>query len=123
MKIRAQEIHFSTDEGIAVVGFQDDDSRYVLLTRALDPGDQARNPDLQGIHLEVEDQSRSGYDLIATAKASPQGLELLLNPEGINHIGEAEITVDFEMPQEAADRFRETINRLFEGHAGFTYQP
>jgi hypothetical protein len=59
---------FSDNDGVmCVVGFADDEfnpSRFVLIQKLLAPTESERAMGLGGIHLQIEDESRSAYGAI-----------------------------------------------------------
>ncbi len=63
---------FSDNDGeMCIVGFADDESnpsKFVIIQKLLAPTESERAMRLGGVHLQVEDESRSAYDAIESVQ-------------------------------------------------------
>ncbi len=81
----ATYIGIEDDGYVFVLGFADDafaPQKYVLLQRGLEPDEQDISLGMDKAHVEIEDQSRSGYGGIASVRYRDGTLFIALTPEG-----------------------------------------
>ncbi len=85
------------DEACTVVTFADHPempSRWVMIQRALSYDEQDRRLGMDGIYLEVEDQSRSVYRGIEAMRFEPDYIEIRLGAEAVQQLAvEGEIVL------------------------------
>ncbi len=94
-RIVARKISIEEDEYSLTIGFLDDGMephRYVLLQKTLEPDEQDEELGMAAAHIEIEDQSRSGYGGMASI-AWREG-ELCI---GLNEKGRKFLDVDGEL--------------------------
>ncbi|HEX8954919.1 MAG TPA: Imm10 family immunity protein [Burkholderiaceae bacterium] len=80
--LEARHVHIEDDGEILTMGFSDDQfapRKYVLLQKALKPDEQERKLGLDKIHIEVQDQGRSGYGGVSSIRYSPSRLLIELS--------------------------------------------
>lgn len=106
-KFNARHITSDDDGSTIVIGFADDEfspSRYVLIQKSLNTDERDRVMGLNKIHIQIEDESRSGYGGIMEVSVSRDKLTVFLDQAAraaLKINGDIEILVD---PNHAALR-------------------
>lgn len=76
---------FSDNDGeMCIVGFADDESnpsKFVIIQKLLAPTESERAMRLGGVHLQVEDESRSAYDAIESVQVEADRVKISLRQE------------------------------------------
>jgi hypothetical protein len=94
----ASHVYVHSDDALCVVGFADDafdPSKSVVVQMSLAPTESERGMGLDGVHLQVEDQSRSACAAIQSIRVGPGSVRILLRPEARSILktgGDIEIT-------------------------------
>lgn len=72
---------------LAMTDKEYDPQHYILLQKSLVPDQQDIDAGLDGIHIEIGDQSRSAYRAIARIELRPGQAQLVLTGDGKKTIG------------------------------------
>src|SRR3974390_3002403 len=114
MRFTANCVTYQTQDGVAMLGFADDEfktNQYVLLQKGLaPPSPQDRQGGVGRPHIEVNSQSPSGYGGVARAQLLENRLVITLHPQAA-----AEMTVDDSIDiafHVSKQRLREMGNQL-----------
>lgn len=100
----ARHISVEDDGRIVVIGFADDEfapSMCVLIQKSLKVDARDRAMGFEKIHIQIEDQSRSGYGGIVEVSADHDRLTILLDETAkaaLKIDGDIEILVDLHHP-------------------------
>ena len=119
MRFTASCITWQNENGVAVLGFADDElntTRYVLLQRTLEPDQQDRSLGQDRVHIEVNDQSQSAYGDIEEAQLRTEGVTFRFDPTTAAKVSHGEaIEIAFEVTapklQEMAEQLRLLIGQ------------
>jgi hypothetical protein len=79
--LEAKYVYADDDGDVLTIGFADDQfepRQYILLQKALDPDSQDARLAMNALHIEVEDQARSGYGGIASVRYAKEELVIAL---------------------------------------------
>ncbi len=120
MILEADEIYFHpNDNGCATAGFKAAGDDYVLLNRDLEPTEQDISLGLDGIHLEVTDQSLSCYDGISQITVYPEKIDIDLTPKGATATRQEKIEIRYELIPERRSQLRTVLSTIFDGFPSF----
>jgi len=93
-----QSMRLAHDAGTFSLAFADDADtprRYVLLQKSLAPDAQDIELGLDGLHLEIDDPSRSAYRAVARIDVREDRARLFLTAQGQAALGFASVTIAF----------------------------
>ena len=121
MILEAQEVYFDPNDDIAcaTVGFKSAGDEYLLLTRNLNPDDQDLSLGMAGVHLEINDQGWSGYDVIASFAIYPEKVDIQMTAQGATAVGCQQVEIRYSLPAERRAQLRTTLRTVFEGFSNF----
>lgn len=103
-QFNAQHIAVDTDGSAVVIGFADNEfspSRFVLIQKSLKVDERDRAIEFEKIHIQIEDESRSGYGGIVEVSAGHDRLTVFLDQAAraaLKIDGDIEISVDPHHP-------------------------
>ena len=113
MKFKASAISALIEDGVAILGFADDQFNptcYLMLSRTLEPSRQDLTQGLDKPHLEVNSQKNSYYGGLREARLSRSRLMVMLEEEAATKMSiDKEIEVDFTLKDE---KLREVSQQL-----------
>lgn len=112
MKFKASCITWQNENGVAMLGFADDEfntTRYLLLQRTVEPDQQDRALGHDRVHIHLNE--RSAYGTIEETQLRPQGVIFRLAPGTAAMVSDSEaIEVTFDLTatklKELADQLR-----------------
>jgi hypothetical protein len=73
----------------------DHPGRYVMLQKTLAPDEQDIDLGIDGLHLEIDDQSRSGYRAISSIEVREARARIFLTGQGQESLGWESIVIAF----------------------------
>lgn len=105
MRLTANYVTCETQDGVAMLGFADDEfntTQYIMLQRQLTPpSPQDREAGLDRPHIEVNSPTQSGYGGVAKADLQQNRLVLELNPNAAADMSvDDTIEIAFHLPVE-----------------------
>jgi hypothetical protein len=113
MKFHASRITCQVEDGVAVLGFADDDThttQYLLLQRTLEPDQQDRKLGMDQVHLELNSQIKSAYGTVEEAQLRKHGVVFRLDPTTAAKVSDGEtIDVTFDL---SAGKMKELAEQL-----------
>lgn len=122
MHFRATIIGFSEDFGVLVIGFGDDsepDRRYVMLQGLIDPADPQWRPEDARVHMEIDDQSRSGFDFTRDYSICGRQVRLRIDPKAHEKLRVSDdVTIDIADPNADLGKLSRALAVIY-GNAGY----
>jgi hypothetical protein len=114
MKFHASRITCLVEDGVAMLGFADDDintTHYLLLQRTLEPNPEDRRLGMDQVHVELNSQIQSAYGNVEEARLRKRGVVFRLDPATAAKVSDGEaidVTIDMtpEKMKEVADQLR-----------------
>lgn len=100
MEFHANCISHQTEDGVALLGFADDEfspSQYIFLQRTLEPDQQNHESGHDAIHIEINSQERSTYGDVEQAQLERDRLSLRLSEDTASNLSSSttiQITFD-----------------------------
>ena len=113
MKFHASRITCQVEDGVAVLGFADDDTnmtQYLLLQRTLQPDPQDRRLGMDKVHFELNSQIKSAYGTVEEAQLRKQGVVFRLDPATAAKVSDGE-TIDVAIDL-SAGKMKELAEQL-----------
>lgn len=116
MRFTASCITWQNDNGVALLGFADDEfdtTQYLLLQRTLEPDQQDRDLGLDRLHIELNDQARSDYGTVEDARLRRQGVTFRLDRTTAATVSNGEsIEIAFDVTAARLQEIAEQLRRL-----------
>jgi len=113
MKFHATRITCQVEDGVAMLGFADDDfntTQYLLLQRTLEPDQQDRGLGMDKVHIELNSQIRSAYGNVEEAQLRTRGVVFRLDPATAAKVSDGE-TIDVAIDM-TASKMKEVAEQL-----------
>jgi hypothetical protein len=113
MKFHASRITCQVEDGVAMVGFADDDintTQYLMLQRTLGPDQQDRRLGMDKVHIEFNSQLRSAYGNVEEVQLRKQGVVFRFDPATAAKVSSGE-TIDVTMEM-TAGKMKELAEQL-----------
>lgn len=121
MHLRATMATFGEVCGVTVVVFADDsqpDRSYVMLQGGVEETEQDRRLGLTGVHMEIDDQIRGGYDFTRRFSLDGKQLRIYVAPQAYKKLRiSGDVVIDIADPNADLPKLEEALELIYRSAA------